>query len=119
KYQCNGEFKLNGKILSSFTHSTEIPYNKNPIVKGDITVIGRVIDSGGDNLNVHLKLSDDQKIIFSTSEAHAKQLAHRLYEKVSLIGTAKWDSITYEIKEFKLKEIIDYSPGNTLNAIKE
>lgn len=119
RYKCNGELKLNGEKLSSFTPNTEIPYNKNPLVKGDIKVFGRVIDSGGDNPNVHLKISDEQTLIFYTSETNAKQLAHNLYEKVSLIGTAKWDSVTYEIKEFKLKEILDYNPGQTLNAIKE
>jgi len=119
KYNCIGEFNLNGKTLSSFTPTTEIQPNKNPIIEGEIKLFGRVIDSGGDNPNVHLKISDDKVIIFSTSEGYAKQLAHRLYEKVNLIGTAKWDAITYEIKSFKLKDIVEFTAGKTLSAINE
>lgn len=119
KYNCIGEFNLNGKTLSSFTPLTELQYNKSPIIESEIKLFGRVIDSGGDNPNVHLKINDDKVIIFSTSESFAKQLAHKLYEKVSLIGTAKWDAVTYEIKSFKIKEIVEFTAGKTLNAINE
>ena len=119
KYNCVGNFNLNGKTLSSFTPQTDIPYNKNPIIRGDINIFGRVIDSGGDNPNVHIKLGNDQVLIFATTESNAKHLAHKLYEKVNLIGAAKWDAITFEILDFKLKEIVGFEPGNTLNAINE
>jgi hypothetical protein len=119
KYNCTGNFNLNDQTISSFTPQTDIPFNKNQIIKGDINLFGKVMDSGGDNPNVHLKLSDEKTLIFSTSEEYAKQLAHKLYEKVSLIGSAKWDGITYEIIDFKLKEIVEFTAGNTLNAINE
>lgn len=119
KYNCIGEFNLNGRTLSSFTSTTEIQYNKNPIIEGEVKLFGRVIDSGGDNPNVHLKINDEHTIIIPTSEAFAKQLAYKLYEKVNLVGTAKWDALTFEIKSFKIKEIIDFTPGKTLNAINE
>lgn len=119
KYNCNGQFNLNGETLSSFTPTTELLYNKNPIAEGEVTLFGRIIDSGGDNPNVHLKISDDKKLIFPTTEALAKLLAHRLYEKVSLLGIAKWDTVTFEIKSFKVKDIIEFTPGKTLAAIRE
>ena len=119
KHNCNGEFSLNGKQLSTFTPNTELQFNKNHTAKGEIKIFGRVIDAGGDNPNVHLKIGEEQVLIFATSEAHAKELARRLYEKVSLIGIAEWDTATSQIKKFKIKEIIDFVPGNTLNAINE
>lgn len=119
KYQCAGEFNKSGVRLSTFSPTTEIEYNKNPIIKEDINLFGRVVDSGGDNPNVHLKINDETTLIFSTTEAIAKQLAHKLYEKVSLFGTAKWDAVTYKIVDFKVKEIIDFKAGNTLKAINE
>lgn len=119
KYNCSGEFNLNNRTLSSFTTTTEIQYNKNPIVEGEVKLFGRVMDSGGDNPNVHLKVNDEYTIIIGTSEAFAKELAHKLYEKVSLIGIAKWDALTYEIKSFKIQEIIDFTPGKTFSAILE
>lgn len=119
KYNCSGEFNLNGQTLSSFTPRTEIQLNTNPILEGEIKLFGRVLDSGGKKPNVHLIINDDKELIFSTSEAHARELAHRLYDKVSLIGIAKWDAITYEIKSFKIKNIVDFTPGKTLSALNE
>lgn len=119
KHNCTGQFNINGSTISSFTPQTEIAYNKNPIIKGDINIFGRVIDAGGDNPNVHVKISDVQTLIISTTEGNAKALARKLYEKVNLFGTAKWDAITYEIKEFKILEITDFTAGQTLNAIHE
>lgn len=119
KYNCNGEFNLNGQTLSSFTPTTEIQLNINPILEGEIKLFGRVLDSGGKKPNVHLIINDDKELIFPTSETLAKELAHRLYDKVSLIGIAKWDAITYEIKSFKIKEIVDFTPGKTLSALNE
>ena len=116
---CVGELKLNGERISSFTPTTELQYNKNQIIKGDIRLFGRVIDAGGDRPNVHLKVNDERILIFFTSEANAKLLAHKLYEKDSLVGTAKWDAITNEILEFKLLEIVDFAAGGTLDAINE
>jgi hypothetical protein len=119
KYNCSADFNLDGVTLSSFSPQTEIPYNKNPIIDGEINLFGRIIDAGGDNPNVHLKLNDEQVIIFSTTEANAKELAHKLYEKVNLSGTAKWDAVTFEIKDFKLDNILDFAAGKTFNAINE
>lgn len=119
RYNCAAEFKLKGETISSFTPQTEIQYNKNPIIKGDIKIFGRVIDAGGNNPNVHIKLDNENELIFATTEAHAKQLAHKLYEKVNLVGNAKWDAVTYEIKEFKLTDILDFTTGKTLSAINE
>ena len=110
---------MNDNTISSFSPSTEIPYNRNPLIKGDIKIFGKVLDAGGDNPNVHLKINDEQVLIFSTSEANAIELAHKLYKKVALFGEAKWDAVTFEIKDFRLKQIMDYSAGSTLNAIKE
>lgn len=120
RHNCAGYFKLNGQDISSFTPSTEIPLNKNPIIKGDIKIFGRVMDAGGKNPNVHLRISDsNQEFIFTTTESHAKELAHKLYEKVYLFGSAKWDAITLEVKEFRIKEILEYSSGKTLKAINQ
>jgi hypothetical protein len=119
KYQCSGEFNLNGNTLSSFTPTTELKNNINPILEGEVKIFGKVVDSGGNNPNVHLKISDEKELIFPTTETLAKELAHRLYEKVSLVGIAKWDAITYEIKSFKIKEIVDFAPGKTLSALNE
>lgn len=117
KYNCVGDFNLNGETISTITPTTEIVVNKKPLIKGDVKLFGKVLDAGGKNPNVHILINDEKELIFPTSETNAKELAYKLYEKVTLIGTAKWDPDTYEIKEFKLIEIDKYSTGKTKKAI--
>ncbi|HVK97412.1 MAG TPA: hypothetical protein VM368_06320, partial [Flavisolibacter sp.] len=64
-----------------------------------------------------IRISDEQVLIFSTSHSHAKALAAKLYENVTLKGIAKWDAETLKIEDFKLIDILEYSPGNTSKAI--
>lgn len=119
KYQCNGHFNRNNQTLSSFTPTTEISFNKNKTIKSHGQIYGKIIDSGGDNPNVHLKINEEQTIIFKTDEGNAKRLASKLYERVCLSGEIKWDIETYKVEDFKLTEILEYTPGNTYNAINE
>jgi hypothetical protein len=119
RHECSGSFKHNNQVISSFTGSTEINTDKVKWLKEETTIFGKLIDSGGENPNVHIKVSDDQTIIFKVSESEAKTLAARLYEKVAVKGIAKFNPKTLEIIEFKLIEITAYAPGKTLAAIKK
>lgn len=119
KHNCTGYFRENGTTLSTLTPATEITLNKTPVIKGQTTIFGRLMDAGGENPNIHLKINDDYVLIFSTSEANAKALAAKLYEKVALKGIAKWDPQTLRIEDFKLSDILEYTPGKASKAIKD
>ena len=119
RHDCSGTFKHNDQVVTSFTPSTEINTDRIKWLKEETTLFGKLIDSGGENPNVHIKISDDQTIIFKVSESEAKTLAARLYEKVAVNGIAKFNPKTLEIIEFKLIEITPYAPGKTLSAIKK
>lgn len=119
RHNCTGYFTHNKTTLSTFTPSTEIVLNKTQFIKGEATIFGRLMDAGGENPNVHLKINDDYVLIFSTSEANAKALAAKLYEKVALRGMAKWHPETLRIEDFKLNDILEYSPGKASKAISD
>ncbi len=119
KYKCHGSFKHNDEVVSSFTPHTEISTDKVKWIKQETTIYGKLVDIGGENPNVHIKISDDQTLIFKTSEANAKSLAPKLYEKVAVKGIAKFNPTTLEIVEFKLTDISAYSPGKTFSAIQK
>lgn len=119
RHNCNGSFRHNDIVVSSFTPATEVSTDKVKWLKEEATLYGKLIDSGGENPNVHIKVSEDQTIIFKVSEAEAKELATRLYEKVAVKGIAKFNPKTLEVIEFKLIEVTPYSPGKSLPAIRK
>lgn len=119
KHNCIGYLNHNGQQLSSFSASTEITLPKNKIIKEETTVFGELTEVGGTNPNVHLKINDEYTLIFATDKRISKLLAPKLWEKVKLSGIVKWNVETARIEEFKLIEILDYTPGNTYQAITE
>jgi hypothetical protein len=119
KYNCIGYFTHNDTQLSSFDASTEIEINKSKIRKEQTAIFGKIIDVGGENPNIHIKINDSYILIFKTSEENVKILAPRIYTYVKLIGEATWDVETFQILNFKLFSINDYVSGNTSNSINE
>jgi hypothetical protein len=119
RHQCNGSFKYNGKNLSVITPSTEITFVKTQYLKGNTTIYGELIDAGGDNPNIHIKISDTYSVIIKTDKEKTKELASRLYDQVGLKGEAKWDIFSSKIIDFKLYEVLDYTSGNIKSAIEE
>lgn len=119
RYNCAGQLNFNNKTYASFTPKTEIPLIKNRVLKGETTVFGKLIDVGGNNPNVHLRINDEYDLIFNTSIQNAKYLANKLYDKIALTGVAKWEAETLKIIDFKLNDIVDYIPNSSRNAIAE
>ena len=117
KYSCTGNFKHNGKNLGSIHPNSDIKLKKPQYLKGDTTIYGELIDAGGDNPNIHIKISDSYFVIIKTDRQKTKELATRLYDQVGLKGEAKWDIATSKIIEFKLYEVLDYTAGNIKSAI--
>jgi hypothetical protein len=119
KYNCSGYFTHNNETLSSFNPNTEISLNKNKVIKEQSEIYGKLIDVGGENPNVHIKINDDYILIFKTSEENVKLLAPKIYSNVKLVGEVQWDTETLQVLKFKLASISDYAPGNTFKAISE
>lgn len=119
KYQCIGSFTYNGNRLSSLSGNTEIAIPKNKEATEETVIFGEITGAGGLKPNVHLRINDEYNIIISTDKKTSKILANKLYEKVKLAGIAKYDVDTTQITHFKISEILDYTPGNTYQAITE
>lgn len=117
KYECPAKFIYNQEELVAISPDTEIKLNKSITLKGDTTIFGELIDSGGDNPNIHLKVNNDYIIIIDTDRQKAKDLGSRLYEFVGLKGIAKWEVDTSKIIEFKLQDVLEFKGGNTSKAL--
>jgi len=77
-------------------------------MKYTTTVYGELLDIDGENLNVHLKLNNGDKIICRVNKKMAMELGKRLYMEVGLIGTVTEENS--KIKEMKVTEISLYNP---------
>lgn len=119
KHNCNANFRYNGESLSLITPNSEIKENRSLFVKGDTTIYGELIDVGGENPNLHIKINDEYVIIVDTDKSIAKQLGSKLFDTIGLKGLAKWDVTTSRIIEFKLYDILDYKSGNVANTFAE
>jgi hypothetical protein len=119
KYKCNANFNHNGKTLGTITSNTYIKSSKDNLLKGFITVFGELIDAGGDNPNIHLKIANEYSVTISADKQKVKELGTRLYEYIGLKGNAKWDAVSSKIIEFKLSEVLDYVSGNSKESINE
>lgn len=119
KHDCSANFKFNGEHLSTINSQTDIKLNKPAYLKGDTTIYGEIIDAGGDNPNIHIKLNDDYIIIIDADKEKVKFLGGKLYTFIGLKGLAKWDVQTSKIIDFKLYDIIEYTSGNVRNSFKK
>lgn len=119
KYNCTGQFNHNNQTLSTFNPTTEISLDKVKYIKGETTIHGTLIDIGGENPNIHIKVNDDYTLIFDSTVEISKALSPKLYERVGLKGTAKWDALTFHVIDFKLAEVLDYEQGSISNAFAE
>lgn len=108
KYGCNGEFNRNGETLSIITPNTDIKETQIPLLRGNTSIYGEIVDVGS---NIHLKLNDGSRVLIDVDKKTSKYLGTKLWDYVGIKGTAKWDPVTFKISEFKFSEVIDFTPG--------
>lgn len=80
-----------------------------PVVRGETDIYGVVLRVGGKEPAVRLALDTGEEISCETSHQLAKDLGHRLYERVGLRGVATWDTSDWSLKSFKALEILQYT----------
>ncbi len=107
RHNCEGSFKHNDAVISTFNPESEIEYNLQNTVKGQTTIYGKIIRIGGEEPKIHFRINEEEKLIFDVDEQQAKKLSPKLYEFIGLTGTATWNSINLTIDNFKIDAIIN------------
>ncbi|MGM9508133.1 hypothetical protein ACS5NO_10410 [Larkinella sp. GY13] len=119
-HQCSAELRLNSAVQASIHPDTNIEIPNSAYIDGDTTIYATVARAGGKNPTVHLRLSNNDELIYVHTTKHfAKQLAQRLYDKVGLYGTARWERVSRNIVEFTIKDITDYEGLTSYERFKE
>lgn len=96
---------------ASVKKGEEIPEPKSaPAMSGTTTLLGTLMRVGGVSPRAELRLANRSKLLYvDVTEEMAKALASRLYQQVSLEGTATWDPDTWRMQSFKAVRLLDYA----------
>ena len=123
KKNCSAHFGFNKSIeepLATITPEYEIDIPDNFYAKGATTIYGEVQRVGGAEPKVALRPHNQEKIIYcSVDQSIAKDLAERLYDWVSLRGSATWRVEDNVIIDFKIAELIEFQPKSNVKTFDE
>jgi len=119
KHHCAGAFISQGARVANFDFETDVSYNNSHIVRGETTLYGQVLKSGGENARAQIKINNDYTISFDVKKEIAIYLGTKLYQEIGLKGNARWDTTTYKIIDFRADNVIDIEPTNLKSAFGE
>lgn len=91
------------------------------MLSGSTVLLARCLRVGGATTpKAELRVVQGGRLINpDVSEKIAKELGHHLYEEVLVEGIAKWDTRTWEIKEFTVKAIYEFDRIDPKLAVRE
>ncbi|WP_353571956.1 hypothetical protein [Candidatus Albibeggiatoa sp. nov. BB20] len=93
----------NATPLATISADTEI-IQKITYVTGETTLYGKITRVGGNDPVVRLEVDANNIIHCKVEKNLAIELANYLYQRVRLIGEAKWNMSDYSIKAFTITE---------------
>ena len=90
-----------------------------PYISGTTTLLGTCFRVGGREPRALIQpASGGRTISAKVSQEVAKQLATHLYEEVLLEGSAIWRSDTWEVKDFRVSQVVSYQGQDLGQAFK-
>lgn len=91
-----------------------------PAMTGSTTLLGRLMRVGGVSPKAELRMPNRSDLLYvDVTEEMAMALANRLYQDVSLEGTAIWDPDTWRMRSFKVVRLLDYTALSPAAAFRE
>ena len=121
---CEAEFKLNDQTLATIG-SDYLDWNKAAIAQrrftyGETVVYAKVLRTGGKRPTVALQIRGIQSLFFlEVSQIMARNLGMKLYETVKLSVDARWEIGSYQLIDFRIKEILDFESTDASEGFEE
>jgi len=119
KYNCVGQFKINGEPRGEITPTTEIKISENQRIKGDTTIYGKIVRVGGVSPRIRLELIEGYGLSINVSEEVAREIARNLYDVISLNGIATWNRKDFHVIDFDVESIGKYRATSNINSFNE
>jgi hypothetical protein len=110
-----------GIVTATLKKGADIPAPKPlPAMTGSTTLLGRLMRVGGVSPKAELRLPNRPDLLYvDVTEEMAMALAGRLYQDVSLEGTASWDPDTWRLRSFRVARLLDFAAISPAAAFRE
>lgn len=121
---CEAEFKLNSQTLatigSDYSSWTKAAIAQRRFTYGETVVYAQVLRTGGKRPTVALQIRGIHSLFFlEVSQIMARNLGTKLYETVKLLVDARWEIGSYQLIDFKIKEILDFESPDASEGFEE
>lgn len=121
RHQCDALLSIeqeNQVRVAILTPDTEIPATFDMV--GETVLYGEVKRAGGIKPTIEFQTFDGKTLFCPTTSSVAIQLGRMLYQEVALRGNATWDTETYQLRGFEIKEVLGFRKiplADALNAL--
>lgn len=116
RHNCFAELKLPRAVapLALITPETNVPEPSR--IAGNTEIVGKVLRIGGKVPRAMIELLDGTVIYCDVAWEVARELGHRLYSLVILVGSAAWDAGTIELQDFTIKSFKEFPRKDPLQV---
>lgn len=122
KRNCVAEFRTHADSpspLALITPSTEISIPESYYLEGETILYGRVERVGGVRPKIVLRITDKQTVHCDAGQDLAKEIGHKLYSWVGLLGKAKWNTEDYSLDSFRIEKVTEFHDTSLLKGTAE
>lgn len=109
----------NGQRLTLATISPDFVLPEAAFITGETTLYGELVRVGGVEPKAEIKTISGKTYFCPFSKDLAPALGKLLYRQISVTGIAKWNALTYEIKQFNIVSLNDYQPESLTQTFTE
>ncbi|WP_421718342.1 hypothetical protein [Algiphilus sp.] len=117
RHNCVAELKIPSVVdsLASITPETDVPEPAR--IVGNTEIVGKILRVGGKVPRAMIELIDGTVIYCDVAWEVARELGHRLYSQVILVGSAVWDARTVELQDFNIQSFKEFPKKDPLEVL--
>ena len=105
--------------LGELSYNIELKKPDDYLIRINTTIFGKLQKIGGKKPRLWIELDNGKTVSLKLTKEQASALKNRLYETISLKGSAKWNPLNDGLSSFLLSDITNYTPGYVLTGIRE
>ena len=119
KKKCDLHVVYRRKNLGEISFSENLKKPEDYLIRINTSIFGKLQKIGGKKPRLWIELDNGKTVSLKLTKPQADELKNKLYETISLKGTASWNPLNDALSRFNLTEITNYTFGGALTGINE